>query len=90
MQPQTNASLLLLPEGAFVVQFRESVDLEHGPVIGRVEHVVSGQVTRFASLEELTAFFMRVLTSVQLSSSAPPSSQARGSRRRRHTAHLRL
>jgi hypothetical protein len=69
MPTQINTNLPLLPERAFVVQFREGVDLEHGPVTGRVEHVVSGQATRFASLEELTAFFTRVLTTVQLSAS---------------------
>jgi hypothetical protein len=37
-----------------------------GPVIwdGRVEHVVSGQMTHFHSLEELAAFIKRVLASV--------------------------
>jgi hypothetical protein len=35
-----------------------------GPVTydGRVEHLVSGQVARFHSLEELLAFMTRVLT----------------------------
>jgi hypothetical protein len=32
---------------------------------GRVEHVVSGQVTHFHSLEELVAFISRVLAGVQ-------------------------
>jgi hypothetical protein len=32
---------------------------------GRVEHLVSGQVARFHSLEELLAFMVRVLTEVQ-------------------------
>jgi hypothetical protein len=32
---------------------------------GRVEHVVSGQVTHFYSLEELVAFISRVLAGVQ-------------------------
>ena len=31
---------------------------------GRVEHVVSGQVTHFQSLEELEAFISRVLASI--------------------------
>jgi hypothetical protein len=49
---------------AFVVQFRaqprgvSSYD-------GRVEHLVSGQVTRFPSLEELLAFMVSVLADVQ-------------------------
>jgi hypothetical protein len=32
---------------------------------GQVEHLVSGQVGRFHSLEELLAFMTRVLTEVQ-------------------------
>jgi hypothetical protein len=32
---------------------------------GRVEHVVSGQMTHFHSLEELLAFICRVLAGVQ-------------------------
>ncbi len=59
----------LLPEWAFVVQFREGTDLAQGPVTGRVEHVVSGRATRFQSLEELWVFIARVLASV----GTPPS-----------------
>ncbi len=50
---------------AFVVQFRAEADVEQGKFVGRVEHVVSGQATRFHSLEELLAFFTRVLTNVR-------------------------
>jgi hypothetical protein len=49
---------------AFVVQFRApSID---GSVTydGRVEHLVSGQVARFHSLEELMVFMTRVLTDI--------------------------
>jgi hypothetical protein len=53
----------------FVVHFRTSSNAACGPVEGRVEHVVSGQFTHFASLEELLAFIGRVLTTVR----APPS-----------------
>lgn len=58
----------LLPRWAFVVQFHTQADPEHGRWVGRVEHVVSGQATRFASLEELVAFMARVLDTVR----APP------------------
>jgi hypothetical protein len=51
---------------AFVVQFRAETELERGRVVGRVEHVVSGQATHFASLEELLAFMGRVLTTVRV------------------------
>jgi hypothetical protein len=38
---------------------------------GRVEHVVSGQVTHFRSLEALLAFMGRLLTEVQDHAAAP-------------------
>ena len=41
------------------------------PYAGRVEHLVSGQVRRFRSLEELLAFMIRVLTEVQHHGDAP-------------------
>ena len=46
---------------AFVVHFRENNDVAHRQMSGRVEHVVSGQSTHFASLEELLDFIARVL-----------------------------
>jgi hypothetical protein len=46
---------------AFVVQFRAAAELEQGHFTGRVEHVLSGQAVKFLSLEELVAFFARVL-----------------------------
>jgi hypothetical protein len=49
----------------FVVQFRAQPTGVSPPYEGRVEHVVSGQVARFHSLEELQAFVVRVLTDVQ-------------------------
>jgi len=50
---------------AFVVQFRAEVELEHDSFTGRVEHVLSGQALKFASLEELVAFFVHVLRQEQ-------------------------
>jgi hypothetical protein len=58
-------SLLPLPTNrAFVVQLRAQPS--GVPVVwdGRVEHVVSGQMTHFHSLEELVAFISRVLAVV--------------------------
>jgi hypothetical protein len=52
---------------AFVVQFRTEANLERGCFTGRVEHVPSGQATRFSSVEELLAFFARVLHQEQWS-----------------------
>jgi hypothetical protein len=49
---------------AFVVQLRTPPS---GALLvwdGRVEHVVSGQMTHFHSLEELATFIKRVLASV--------------------------
>jgi hypothetical protein len=68
MQPKTEARPLLLPEWAFVVQFREGTDMDHGQLDGRVEHVVSGQATRFQSLQELLAFMAQVLASLRAQS----------------------
>ena len=50
---------------AFVVQFRAETEGERGRCAGRVEQVVSGQATHFASLAELVAFMARVLTAVR-------------------------
>ncbi len=48
-----------------MVQFEgpaeETALLEHG----RVEHLVSGQATRFASLDELLSFVSQILSEVQ-------------------------
>ena len=49
---------------AFVVQFRAQPPGAPLAWDGRVEHVVSGQVTHFHSLEELLAFIRRVLAGV--------------------------
>jgi hypothetical protein len=50
---------------AFVVQFRAQPPGAPIGWDGRVEHVVSGQVRHFHSLEELLAFMIRVLTEVE-------------------------
>ena len=68
----TRANSLLLPEWAFVVQFRVETELEQGHCVGRVEHVVSGQATRFHTLDELLAFLARVLATVRAQSSEEP------------------
>ena len=66
--PQSQPSLPT--NRAFLVQFRTQLT---GASLyeGRVEHVVSGQVARFHSLEELLMFMLRVLTDVQEQSDAP-------------------
>jgi hypothetical protein len=74
VQQPAEAPSALSPYRAFVVQFRAETDMAQGRCTGRVEHVVSGQATRFASLEELLAFMAQVLAAIR----APP--QGRGSR----------
>jgi hypothetical protein len=54
------ARLELRPDRAFVVHLDVRAHLP-GRVVGRVEHVTSGQVAHFASLGELTAFMATVL-----------------------------
>ena len=49
---------------AFVVQLRTQPSGASLVWDGRVEHVVSGQMTHFHSLEEFVAFISRVLASV--------------------------
>jgi hypothetical protein len=47
---------------AFVVQFHADAQPGKGQFRGRVEHIVSYQSAHFASVEELTAFMVQVLT----------------------------
>lgn len=61
----------LRPEYAFVVQFRTEADLVQERVIGRIEHITSGEATHFASWAELHTFFARVLPAQQ--AAAPES-----------------
>jgi hypothetical protein len=56
---------------AFVVQFHAQPSEAPPAYEGRVEHLVSGQVARFHSLEELLTFMIRVLTDVQQQSDLP-------------------
>ena len=56
---------------AFVVQFRAQLTGEPPHCEGRVEHLVSGQATRFTSQEALWTFITRVLTEVQEHSGSP-------------------
>ena len=60
LQPESPLS----PYRASVVQLRREADEACGCLKGRVEYVVSGQSTHFASLAELLAFIGRVLVTV--------------------------
>jgi hypothetical protein len=55
---------------AFVVQFRAQPPGAPLSWDGRVEHVVSGQMTHFHALDELLAFLRRVLAGVSALESA--------------------
>jgi len=52
-------------KAAFVIQFRESTDIEAGRVEGKIEHISSYQSARFQSVEELLAFVARVLAAIR-------------------------
>jgi hypothetical protein len=52
----------LVPQRAFVVQFRAQKRHKQELYTGRVEHITSGHATRFHSLDELIIFLTRVLT----------------------------
>jgi hypothetical protein len=56
----------LTPQRAFVVQFHIDTDLVAGRMVGRVEHVVSGQSGRFSSMASLLAFIEKVLSEVNM------------------------
>jgi hypothetical protein len=51
----------LSPHRAFVVQLRAETDVAAGRLVGRVEHVVSGQAATFQTLEGLLAFLAQIL-----------------------------
>ena len=59
------------PTQAFVVQFGRETAVDTGRMAGRVEHVVSGKVARFRSLEERVAFLTEVLRTVEATTRHP-------------------
>ena len=59
-QSTKSARLDLRPDGAFVLQLDVHAQLPRR-VVGRVEHITSGQVAHVASLGELMAFMAKVL-----------------------------
>lgn len=58
-------SVRLPTDRAFVLQFRADTDLKHRHFDGRIEHLVSGHVGLFHSLEELVEFLEQTLPSDQ-------------------------
>lgn len=61
----TEAQPSLPANQAFVVQFRAQTQDAPLRCEGRVEHLVSGEVARFQSLDELWCFVARILHDVQ-------------------------
>jgi hypothetical protein len=53
-------------KGSFVIKFRAETDPDAGRFYGRIEHVSSGQIACFDSLEELSEFLQCVLRTVRL------------------------
>ena len=63
------------PQGMFVLHVRSDSDLGRGHVVGRVEHVMSGDDELFGSLEVLLAF---------MEIHVAPTSSTEGPARQRH------
>jgi len=59
-------------QGDFVIQVRPETDLDRGVLRGRIEHMDSGQSTRFQTVEELIAFIKQ-----HLQAPAPEPSESR-------------
>jgi hypothetical protein len=57
--PATAKTALLAPAGIFVIHLRSDSDAAQQRLIGRVEHVMSGDSEGFVSLGELLAFIDR-------------------------------
>lgn len=49
-------------QGAFVIQFRAVADVEDSRFTGRAEHIASGQILNFETLEALAQFMRRLLS----------------------------
>ena len=82
-RPDPTTGTPLPPERAFVVQLRQLDDPRGEVLVGRVEHITSGESGRFTSAAELTAFIARIGRSAapdldgDASGSGPDESPAR-------------
>ena len=70
VQPQTTPQSPFPTKQALVVQFAAETRLDAQSLTGRVEHLVSGQATRFTSAQTLVAFMVERLQGVQQTSGA--------------------
>jgi len=71
VKPPADTVHPLPAQRAFLVQVHAEAEVAQGRLAGRVEHVVSGQATHFASPEELLGFMARVLTPCLLPVQSP-------------------
>jgi hypothetical protein len=55
----------LSPQWAFVAQLRQGTSFAPDQLHDRIEHLVSGQATTFASVEEVRAFMEYILARVR-------------------------
>jgi hypothetical protein len=71
--PQTHSTGPPLPTRlAFVVQFAAETAVERGRFVGHIEHVVTGQVAHFHTLDELLAGLVRMLTALDTTPEETP------------------
>jgi hypothetical protein len=62
MEPGSAARPTLPASRSFVIQLHSEADIGNDRVIGRVEHVVSGQATHFETLADLLHFMAATLS----------------------------
>ena len=72
MTPDAAATRPLPVQRAFVVQLHATADVAQTCLVGRVEHVVSGQACHFHTLAELLAFMARVLSALEAKAPEAP------------------
>ena len=62
-----NPAVELRANRAFVVQFSNPSDFAGERLIGRIEHITSGQAKWFFSMDEMMCFVSRVLAEAEVS-----------------------
>lgn len=58
---ESNSKYPLTANRAFVIQFSSDTQLNENRLNGRIEHIISGEVSHFSSFLELRQFLGRVL-----------------------------
>jgi rhodanese-related sulfurtransferase len=63
VKQKSEENVPLLPANrAFVIQLSTDTEVSQGRLAGRIEHIVSGQIAHFQSIDELLAFIGHLLT----------------------------